>query len=620
MSWMTARPPRRRVLPFNAAALGAALLFLLAGCPGATQETQSRLLLAPMIHGIELCTPATGPPAPKDETELAAQCRESGRSAASLVETTLSGIGPTVSANGQFEVGYTMPVPLLQLLVPDGSSWQVDRRAVERLALTVQETNRPVVLHLFSTHFGIGAPIEERLSRDPANMSTSTLGSMTRDRYYSINVYPWTFASTNNDITRYRQMVIGQVLDSICRLPASDRHKIRAVTLLGELHHFHADFQRGMGVGGPYIISDYSEASIEGFREFLAKRFGDIGALNRVIGENYASFAEIEPPSKNIRVDRLQRFSEHIDSFAHGKLPLIGWAFDPAHKPSESPWIQIYRNGALVARVPARYGRQDVLQARPSFGTADVGWRFDLDFTALLPGIHRLDFLVEGADGRLANLGSRRVVVMDRDRPSPQIHPSAAVPAGSGATGIEGSIDHPQELTSLYYNPLVPLWHEFRGEQVVRYLNHFERQVRSSCLADVPLYTHQIAPFVNPSWDTTKFAVDASLKDSGGLQLGISLYGEATYGSSFLDWLGSTNRRSYGITEFHPLKAMSPDEVKETFDRHRRRGATFLSFFVDARPPGVRDDSKRNIFAIDPGNPDFGSDRLHAAIRAVVNE
>jgi hypothetical protein len=620
---MPRRAARLRLMDtfrFTAASAVAALLVLISGCPGATQETRSRLLLAPMIHGIELCAPEAGQPAARDEGELAAQCLASGRSAASLVETTLSGIGPAVSANGQFEVGYTMPVPLLQLLVPAGSSWQVDQRAVERLARTVQETNRPVVLHLFSTHFGIGAPIEEALSRDPANMSTSTLGSMTRDRYYSISVYPWAFASTSNDITRYRQMAIGQVLESICHLPASDRSKIRAVTLLGELHHFHADFERGMGVGGPYVISDYSGASIEGFREFLAKRFGDIGSLNRAIGESYASFAEVEPPSKNIRADRLRRFSEHIDSFAHGKLPLIGWAFDPARKPAEAPSVQIHQDGVLVARVPARYGRQDVLQARPAFGTADVGWRFDLDFTELPPGMHRLDFLVEAADGRLASLGSRRVIVMDRDQPSPQIHPSAAVPAGSGATGIEGSIDHPQELTSLYYNPLVPLWHEFRGEQVVRYLAHFERQVRDSCLADVPLYTHQIAPFVNPSWDTTKFAVDASLKDSGRLQLGISLYGEATYGSSFLDWLSSTQRRSYGITEFHPLKAMSPDEVRETFDRHRRRGATFLSFFVDARPPGVRDDSKRNIFAIDPGNPDFGSDRLHAAIRAVVNE
>ena len=183
-----------------------------------------------------------------------------------------------------------------------------------------------------------------------------------------------------------------------------------------------------------------------------------------------------------------------------------------------------------------------------------------------------------------------------------------------------GASTTPQDLASVYFNPLAPLWHEFRNAQVVGYLAHFERQVRGSCLGSVPLYTHQIAPFVNPGWDTTKFAVDASLTEAGTLRLGISLYGEATYGHSFLDWLGSTEHRTYGITEFHPLRAMPPGEIEATLERHRQRGATFVSFFVDARPRGVRDPSRRNIFAIDPDNPDFASDELYASIRAVLNQ
>lgn len=573
-----------------------------------------------MIHGVELCAPEVDGAAPGSEKELAAQCLESASSAATIIESALVGIGPATSANGRFEVGYTMPVPLLQLLVPAETGWQVDRRGVERLALTVKETNRPVVLHLFSTHFGIGAPIEEHLARDPANLSASALGPMTKDRYYSIDVYPWTFASTDNAITRYRQLVIGQFLDAVCRLPVSARRKIRAVTLLGELHHYHADFERGMGVGGPYIVSDYSQASVSGFRAFLASRFGDIGALNRAVGEEFESFAAVDPPSKDIRRQQLRRFTEHIDSFAHGQLPLIGWAFDSGRGTAEPTWIRIYRNGVLMARVPARYGRQDVMQARPSFGTADVGWRYDLDFTGLAPGVYRLDFVAERPGGTLARIGARKVSIMDRNQSAPDTPPGDELPEASDAAGLEASIDHPQDLASFFYNPLVPLWHEFRNEQVVRYLAHFERQVRASCLGDLDLYTHQIAPFVNPSWDTTKFAAEASLKDPGGLRLGISLYGEAAYGRSFLDWLDSTGHRSYGITEFHPLRPMSADEVRQTFEQHRQRGAAFLSFFVDARPHGVREHSKRNIFAIDPANPDFGSDKLHGAISTVVNE
>ena len=587
--------------------------------PGCASDTPPKLLLAPMIHGAELCEPPPDASAPATEKELAAHCRESGKPASGLIEAALSRLAPA-TVRGGYEVGYTLPVPLLGLLVPGPSGWEVDRRAVERLALTVQQTERPVILHLFSTHFAIGAPVEAHLAQDPANLSVSALGPMGKDRYYSIDVYPWTVATTANGITRYREMAIGQVLEAICRLPAADRGKIRAVTLLGELHHFHADFEHGMGVTGPYVVSDYSAESIDGFRDFLARRFGDIGALNRAVGEDFASFAEVEPPARDIRSSRLRRFTEHIDSSAHGRLALTGWAFDAARPGGEPTWVRVYRNGQLIARVPARYGRQDVLQARPSIGTADVGWRFDMDFTGLAPGAYRLDFLAERADGTLASLGGRRIEVMDRDRPSDHVEPSVALPPVASEVGVEGSIDNPPDLARLYYNPLVPLWHEFRNEQVVRYLNHFERQVRASCLGEVDLYTHQIAPFVNPGWDGTKFAVDASLAGAGDLRLGISLYGEATYGHSFLDWLGSTRHRTYGITEFHPLRPMSADEVKDMFERHRRRGAAFLSFFVDARPHGVRDPTQRNIFAIDPDNPDFGSDRLYAAIRAAISE
>ena len=615
-----AAPPARPAglrLATVAAVAGIGLLVSLAGCRG---KGPAPLLLAPMVHGVDLCQPPADGSSPRTEDELAAYCRASGISPAAIIESTLSALGPPISADGRFELGYTLPVPLLKLIAASDSGWQVDQRAVERLAIAVKETKRPVVLHLFSTHFGIGAPIEDELAANPANLAVSSLGPMPKDRYYSIDIYPWTFASSDTDITRFRQMAIGRFLDAVCSLPPEDRRRIKAVTLLGELHHFHADFEGGMGLGGPYVVSDYSEASVAGFRAFLAARFGDVGTLNEVLGSRFASFAEIEPPAHDIRADRSRRLAEHLDSAAHGKLPLSGWAFDPSGRHSGPVWIRIYRNGALIGRVPARYGRQDVRVARPAFGTADVGWRFDMDFTQLAHGRYRLDFLAERAGGKLALLGSRQVTITAPGEMATVIPSGAELPEAADASDIEGSIDHPQDLATVYFNPLAPLWHEFRNAQVVGYLAHFERQVRGSCLGGVPLYTHQIAPFVNPSWDTTKFAVDASLTEAGTLKLGISLYGEATYGHSFLDWLGSTKHRTYGITEFHPLRAMPPGEIEATLERHRQRGAAFVSFFVDARPHSVRDPSKRNMFAIDPDNPDFGSDELYASIRAVLND
>jgi hypothetical protein len=566
-----------------------------------------------MIHGIDLCAPAGEVPA-RTERELAADCRRSGRSAATIVESSLAALGPQVSADGSYEVGYTMPVPLLGLFVQDASGWTLDARAVERLTATLRENPRPVILHLFSTHFGIGAPLEDHLASDPANLAVSPLGPMPKDRYFGIDIFPWTLATTDNGITRYRRVAIEGVLESVCRLPAADRAKIRAVTLLGELHHFHADFEGGMGVAGPYVVSDYSRASIEGFRAFLRQRFGAIDALNREVGKQFKSFDEVEPPGMP---GGTARPSQHIDSAAHGRLPLAGWAFDAQRAGSDPVWIRIYRDGAQIARVPAGFGRQDVLQAMPSIGTADVGWRFDMDFTGLAPGEYRLDFIAERSAGALASLGKRRIIVSGTSPRMPA--PAAGQPPILGDPGeLRGSVDHPPDGASVMFNPLVPLWHEFRGQQVVDYLGAFERLLRASCLGEIPLYTHQIAPFVNPGWDATRFAVDASLRQPGGLVLGISLYGEATYGSSFFDWLGTTSHRRYGVTEFHPLRAMSTDELAATIERHRSRGAVFVSFFLDARPLESRDPALSNAFSFDPGNPLFGSDKLYEATRELL--
>lgn len=602
-----------------AALFAIGLAILLHACASAPQHP---LLIAPMIHGIDLCRSPPGGSHPKSEAELAALCRTQGRSPAALIEAALAELGSTASADRRFELGYTMPVPLLKLFVDSGTGWQIDQPAVERLAATVKETERPLVLHLFSTHFGIGAPIEGRLASDPTNLAHSPSGPMPKDKFMGMDVYPWTVATTDNDITRYRQAALDQVLGAMCRLPETDRKKIRAVSLLGELHHFHADFERGMGVSGDYVVSDYSERSVNGFRSFLAGKFQDIDGLNAALGTRHASFDEILPPDRDIRQRGNASLTQHIDSAAGGKLPLTGWAFEETGGKVEPVWVRIYRNGDLFARVPARYGRQDVLQARPEFGTADVGWRYDMDFTKLAPGTYQIDFLAERAGGSLATLGSRRVVFADEhaSKPVAPVLNNADLPPTRDSAGLEGSIDHPPDLAVFMFNPLVPLWHEFRNLQVVRYLAHFERIVRGSCLANVPLYTHQIAPFVNPSWETSKFAADASLNEAGGLRLGISLYGEATYGHSFFDWLGTTGHRHYGVTEFHPLKAMSPDELRSVLDRHRQHGATFVSFFLDARPRDIRDQASSNIFAFDPSNSRFGSDALHGAVRAVMQD
>src|SRR5450830_1539392 len=133
-------------------------------------------------------------------------------------------------------------------------------------------------------------------------------------------------------------------------------------------------------------------------------------------------------------------------------------------------------------------------------------------------------------------------------------------------------------------------------------------------------YTHQLVPYSNPSWDSNKYAVDTSLQPQPGLNLGVSLYGETTYGNSMIRWLHGQGHTHYGVTEFHPLKQLSPEELKTTLSQHQTAGAQFISMFVEGRWQGHYMSEDRNLFAFDPDNHAYGSDALFSALKAILND
>ena len=573
------------------------------------------LLLAPMINVFDACSN------PEIDPATIGGCNRPGGSAARLMESTLSMLGPRVSPNGRFELGYTLQFPLLRLFRREGDAWVIDQPVIERMVRTLHDDDRPAIVYLFSTHFGLGAQIEPALAADPGNLAVTADGPMSSDKFYDHDIYPWTFSTTDNELTRRREQAVQAVVDEICRLPQRDRDKIRGVTLLGELHHLFPNFQAGMGFSDKYLVSDYSQASVEGFRAFLATRFGTVKALNQVIDADYPSFDAVDPPSKDIRKQPLTRYTEHIDSYAHGTLPISGWLHSSKRQPGAVLWVRVYRNGEFVERVRVNLSRQDVFDAHPELGTADVGWRYDLDFARLTPGVHRLDVILEGLGKPWVHLETRYIAVMDRSQGTPKPLPEVALPdTVFRDASLLSFVDLPADRSAYYYNPLVPLWHRFRGAQVVAYLRHFDQRVRDSCLADVDTYIHQITPFTNPSWDANKFAVEASLRVFDRAQLGVSLYGEPTYGVTFFDWYERSKHKTYGVTEFHPLRPMSLDEARAMFDHHRNSGAQFISFFLKTQKLQGAPSGEPYLFAFDPANPQFSSDRLFETMKTLVNE
>jgi len=603
--------------------LGVALLIALFVYGVWQMQRSSKLYLMPMIGALDNCLFAKSP-------ELSWQgCKGSRKSAATLIESTLQSLGPAVSQDGHIEVGYALNVPLLRLFIrQQNGEWEIDQEAVKRVAQTIGDSARPMVLYLFSTHFGVDTPMETHLAQSSDNLAWTQNGPLPKDKYYNVTIYPWSLARTDNELSLRREQAMAAVLDKVCGLPWSARQRVRAVSILGELHQLYPRFESGMGFDSAYEVTDYSPASVEGFRRYVENRFGNIAALNDAVGADYPDFDAVLPPRLDIRKDRLTRFQDHIDAYANGKLPVSGWLSVKGARAQDN-WVHVYVNGRFVARTPARFGRQDVLAARPDLGTADVGWRHDLDFSGYEPGLYQIDLALESGGKALQYLGRRTVGVIDRTQAAPPVLPIQALPSMSKVDGqTEYFIDSPPDQLSVYFNPLVPVWHTYREHQVTEYLMHMAQVARSSCFGDV-VYTHQIVPFTNPGWDATRFAIEDSLLPHKGISLGISLYGEPIYGDSVLNWLRGPSverasalwtkpSRPYAITEFHPLKPMTRAEIRDALDRHWHQGVQFVSFFMEPRWQGERFEPGKNLFSIDPDNHQFGSNVLYESFSQLI--
>lgn len=553
------------------------------------------------------------------QPDWVSRCKGPGASAAHLVESTLRLLQPTTPDDSQsLQLGYTLQVPLLALLQPVGNVWQVNEQVIDKVVRTILESPRPAVLYLFSTHFSVNAPIELELSRDPDNLSHTQQGPLPIDTYYSQPIYPWSLARTDNPITQYRVKVIDALVKKICRLPQDVRSRIRGITLLGEVHQLFPKFESGMGFGGAYQVSDYSPASVAAFREHLQVRYANITELNVKVGSDYSSFMEIIPPGKDIRRDPLRRYHEHMDAYAAGQIPITGWVYAPG-SPVAQQSVRIYLNGLPIAAAPVRLSRQDVRSAHPEFNTADLGWRHDLDFSHLAPGIHRIDLALSQPGEPLAHLGTRTISIMDPVQSTPVPLPTTPLPAMTQQPShITAYLDEPRDQAAYYFNPLAREWQVFREKQVVDYLQYFNSFIGQSCLSDTPRYTHQIVPQFNPGWDSGKYAVNASLQPMKTLHTGVSLYGESSYGSSFSDWLGKSPRKHYGVTEFHPLQAMSAEQLGNVLAQHRDSGAQFVSFFLETRWQDQRVSSAPNLFSFDPQNPQHASDQLYRSLASLL--
>ncbi len=626
-----------------------ALVLGLAGIMGAAGAQQPPLperptfYITPNVEGLLLCDAEHDQGVRLNFAEAEQACAREGGDAAGALTRLLESLEPG-GARGQVQVGYTLTFQLLSLYKQQGSDWVLDEGRIDPLFKLLEKIDRPVILYLQSTHFDSQGPLPAALLKDPRNLMKFADGQPPALGYFGYPIHPYTLQVDENiDVNRYRFAALRQLSRRIAALPEAVQARVVGITLAGEVHQLYPDFQSGMGVFGTTPVTDYSPESVAGFRRALAAQYGRVEALNAAMGLTETSFDTVPAPSKDIRSERLNRFAEHYDAWAGGCLPIAGWVFDPQQR-IES--LDLYVDGRHVAPVQRGLNRLDVYRAVEDIDTPNVGFRHDLDFSALAPGRHRAQ-VVAASGGDKYLLAEVPFVVMGRDQASPPRHLPAGVPdlktegtmsrlmvlvnkllrrlgfdrplpGPAALPGVRSWLDMPSPQQDLYYNPLARAWNTYRDEQTRHFLTRFFDIARDSGLPADKLFSHQIIPQVNSSWNGQLFAVDSTLQADVPWRPGFNLYGGAANSDWVRAFLKQRGWTDYGVPELHPQVWKRPGGALAALRAQYEDGARFVSpMYFSLVPQRFRPQGEYGVSFLEllDDNPKDGSADFLAAIR-----
>ena len=572
-----------------------ALAALLASGPLAAAQA-APFVIAPMIEGQGYCK--AGLVQPKLGLAIA-HCAQRKDSGVKELAAALNKLEPG-GAKGAVQVGYTIGINLLEY--PKEGEFN----PFGFLTQALQQIDRPAVIYLFANHFA-GSHAYPPIQAD--SMARFADQSVPTEKYFQRAIAPITLdLQAPISVNQQRSSALNKVGQWYASLPPKSRKKIIAFTLAGELHHFYDDFSTGMGRFDNIRITDYSPASVRSFQAWLRQRYGDVAALNKALGADFKDFSQVAAPSKNIQSESLGQFSEHFDSYAHGVLPIEGWLKQLA--PDEK--IRIYLNGVALGEAEYGLNRQDVYEALPDVSTAQLGFRYLLDFSQLPRGKYTVQVVLEGA--KSYELAQRSLSVMGRSQ-EPIQNLGKNITASVPPSSLKFYLDHPAQEMAVFYNPLARDWLDFRSAQVTQaYDDWFDAAVKVG-LPSERLFTHQIAVATVGGWNPVLFASDASLKGQHRYKKGINLYGGSA-STALLQRHYLTPGEVFGVPEFHTQAWKDKTVPGKVLHDLQQGGARFVSpYFLSMAPDKYRDQpNAHDKFRLSPDNKDYGSDHLYRAM------
>ena len=578
------------------------------------------LLIAPLLDSVFYCEEAMHNPEIHNEEEAAHFCSTIGKTAAPRIAEVLDAVGPKYSPSGDYELGYTLNVPILRYFSKIDGKWILDFERMKANFATIAEVDRRVVVYLQASHFVYAAQeLVEELMQDPRNLMWTRSGPVMPLDYHNVPMVGWSLADQSAPINVMRREAFNAAIDTLCALPPEARDRIAAIGILGETH----DVIPSKSEGPDFAITadqltDYSPAMKHGFRYWLEQKYATISAFNAILGSSFASFDAVEPPSKDIRVEPLDNFFEHIDSYAAGTVPVIGWVHD---RLGRQLTLTVLLDGREIGEAELGYSRTDVSDAVPSIIDPNVGFRFNLDYRCVNFGIHTLEVQIRVAGGPPLQLSRSELVMPNHqqeiDRPVTVLNTNVTLM--STDPDLSGSLDGPRSLQTVFYNPLANSWLKYRNQVVRAYMEQFATIASKSSIPVSKVFSHQITPSLYGSWNADILAVDDSQQPSEAYNPGTTLYGGTATGSVFFALKKRLGWTRYAVNEMHPNMPLTDEAYTAMFEMHRDNGAVFVAPYymnLKVRPFPYVDGLEK--FLITPKNTRSGSDAYYRAICAVM--
>ena len=554
-----------------------------------------------------------------DDPELVELLRKNGLTPASVLQNFLGTLESGSCRNG-IEVGYTLSIALYDLFgwSASRSDWSFDPGKLNFFLDFIRDVGRPVVINLRANHFVGQSDLARELAQDESALARTNDGSVIRETYYNNTTFAPVFSLDESiRLNRFRLGGFRRASELLAAFDKAHPRLVRAVTLAGELHHCVTNLADPTSSGrfAGVQMTDYSEASVRDFREWLRGKYTDIEQLNGLFGTPFTDWREVVPPAADLRTRSDAPGWMHMDSYCNGLLPIFGWAELQA-----GDKIDIFLDGRHAGRADDCLSRMDVYDHLPHLARSDVGWRHEMDYRPLPPGPHVLHLVVQRVDGSRFLVARRNISICsgsfaDSGNPSVGAHPELDhLPLASG-NGIASCVDHPPDCLSLLFNPFAAEWQIFRELQVTSLLGCFARIAVESGLDRSRIFSHQISVQLEGSWNYVAFAVDARAAAGSMFLPGLNLYGGTVTCPRLAELTGG---RPYGVPEFHPRmgKLESREVFRSALDFHWKNGAVFVSpYFMGIRHPQIpaARNAVRDMF-VHPLNPALGSHFFYAAL------